>query len=995
MIKKDILSRVCHRFSASKCYAWITATLLLTPVFAFSAWFDPTWHYRVPITVPTGIAINSTIKVDTDFSALLATLGVIGTFDINSPRIVRPNDVLSTNQEFTDSVYAGTTDASGNSRGEVRFILEDAGPATYYLYFDITENGVKAANPQTPINGNFERGGTGTATPPGWNTSTRSNASMDLQIRPAETVSVTDTNGSPNTVSTSGSPYTGQFSYLIGYRTNTDAGGNALLTKNFTVPATSPGNLTIRFEPEGWDSAANGNTTSYDFIRVRLLNPATSAVLLNIAGPQLNNYVTCPFSPNYRTSAATTTNPGYGPYNNWDNGTGSNNHTLGMSATYNRGLQPWVNCSVNLTTVAGQAVRLEIRTDNTSQYRSWFLIDDVEWSIVTATLGTPETSVIVPGGFNAYETTTTPATAITGVIKTKIAGSVFNLDLIALNTAKTAIATGFTGAVKVELLDSSSGGILDGNGCNSNWPVIQKLATNPTFSTADTGRKTASFQENNAWPNVRVRTSYPATSTPTAIGCSTDNFAIRPNSFINTSASDNNWATAGTTRTLDNTAATGGNVHKAGQPFSMSATAVNALNTTTTNYTGIPSVTLSACLQPTSGCTLGTYSAGTWVNTAGVLTTSTASYNDAGAFTMQLNDASFASVDAADSNAAERTITSASFNVGRFVPDHFDLAANNIPQFRTFDTTDSSCNSAASAPKRRFTYIGQAFGYVTAPQATLTARNSIGGTTTNYQGTLWHNPTPTASYSSANTLDTALTSAPVATSNNNGTGVVAITNTDKLAYTRNTTTPQNPFNAAISLSINATDSSESVVTGNGTINTSTPLIFNGTGSGIPFDASNLFRYGRLVLSNANGAETLDLPVPMATQYWNGSNFVNNTDDNCTTLAGLNITLKNYTKNLAACETAISISGPFNAGKSNLKLLKPGAGNNGSVDLLVNLGATATGQTCTPTATTSTAAAQSYLQGKWSGTTYDKNPTARATFGIYKNANEFIYMREMY
>jgi MSHA biogenesis protein MshQ len=199
--------------------------------------------------------------------------------------------------------------------------------------------------------------------------------------------------------------------------------------------------------------------------------------------------------------------------------------------------------------------------------------------------------------------------------------------------------------------------------------------------------------------------------------------------------------------------------------------------------------------------------------------------------------------------------------------------------------------------------------------------------------------------------------------------------------------------------LTANDSSENSSAGNGIITSSMPAVFNGTGSDIAFDASNQFRFGRLLLSNANGAETLDLPVPMATQYWNGSNFVNNTDDNCTRLSGLNISLKNYTKNLAACETAIALSAPFNAGKSNLTLVKPGTGNNGSVDLLVNLGASATGQTCiAPTPTTqqaATAAAQSYLQGKWSGVNYDQNPTARATFGIYKNANEFIYMREMY
>ena len=100
-----------------------------------------------------------------------------------------------------------------------------------------------------------------------------------------------------------------------------------------------------------------------------------------------------------------------------------------------------------------------------------------------------------------------------------MAGASFNLDLIALNAAKDAILTTFTGAVKVELLDSSGGGTLDANGCNAGWPVIQTLATNPVFVAGDNGRKTVSFQENNAWRNVRVRISNPATGTATAIGC--------------------------------------------------------------------------------------------------------------------------------------------------------------------------------------------------------------------------------------------------------------------------------------------------------------------------------------------------------------------------------------------------------------------------------------------------------------------------------------------
>jgi hypothetical protein len=165
-------------------------------------WFDqnpvgslPDWHYRVSVTLPAG-SVNSTAVVDVDFAALLAQLGISGTFDGNSPRVVRANGSLSTFQEFTDSVYGGATDAGGNARGEIRFLLEDAAPATYYLYFDITENGAKPANPQTPINANFERGATGQEDPTGWS-GAKANAAFDAQVRPGETPLVTSATFTP------------------------------------------------------------------------------------------------------------------------------------------------------------------------------------------------------------------------------------------------------------------------------------------------------------------------------------------------------------------------------------------------------------------------------------------------------------------------------------------------------------------------------------------------------------------------------------------------------------------------------------------------------------------------------------------------------------------------------------------------------------------------------------------------------------------------------
>ncbi|TAK92414.1 MAG: hypothetical protein EPO06_00980 [Burkholderiaceae bacterium] len=624
--------------------------------------------------------------------------------------------------------------------------------------------------------------------------------------------------------------------------------------------------------------------------------------------------------------------------------------------------------------------------------------DYVQYSYNTASVPNGRTilwshpSATTPGGFNAYETTTA-AGAITGIIKTKIAGSSFNLDLIALNTAKTAILTTFTGAVKVELLNASdNSAALDANNCRSSWTTIQTLA-NPTFVAGDNGRKTVAFQENNAWQNVRVRISYPATGVATAIGCSTDNFAIRPSSFASVSINDADWQTAGTTRTLTNTAASGGNVHKAGRPLNLQATAVNALGvpTTTTNYTGTPTATLSACAGTACSATLGTLTLGA-AAVAGVINTNTASYSEVGAFSMQLSDQTFANVDAADSTTAERYITSSTVNVGRFVPDHFDLTVLATPQLLTFGS--ATCGS------RSFTYIGQPFGYATVPQMTITAKNFSGATTVTYQGALWKliasNATQTYAPLSPTVpgLDVSLSGTPTVTAGSNGVGSFSANAADQLTYVRSVTAPQNSFNANITLTVDVSDNSESGVSGNGTIASSAALLFNGSGSGIAFDAGNTFRYGRLRLSNAFGSERLRLPVPGQLQTWNGTGFVN-AGDSCTTLAAsaVSLTFGGTGNNLAACETQVSMTA---GAPATLQLSAPGVGNDGWVDLRINLSSSASGTTCTSaTPAAATTANKTWLRGNWGGGNYDKDPTARARFGAYKGSDRFIFQRENY
>ncbi len=356
------------------------------------AWYDqnavavtPDWHYRVPVTVSSGNAVNSTVRVDVDFAALLAQMNVSGTFDANSVRIVRPTGALSTRQEYTDTVYSGATDATGNGRGEVRFLAEDAGPATYYIYFDVTQNGTKAANPQLPINGNFETGSTGLAQPTGWNAPTRATTNYDAQMRPAETVSVT---AQPNTVvdgsptrSTNGNPNTGSFSYLIGWRTSTAAltanVPGVTFTRTITVPASNPGNLTFRWKPQGWDAQ------NFDYLRVTIVGSTTTEII----GPTANNYTMNPFSPNIGGAAASATSPGYRQYNGFDCDT-TGTHRNGMTVACHS--EPWFTVNQSLAAFAGQTVTLTFTASQDTADQSWYLLDDIEWSVSTGTLGSPQ-----------------------------------------------------------------------------------------------------------------------------------------------------------------------------------------------------------------------------------------------------------------------------------------------------------------------------------------------------------------------------------------------------------------------------------------------------------------------------------------------------------------------------------------------------------------------------------------------------------------------------
>lgn len=132
------------------------------------------------------------------------------------------------------------------------------------------------------------------------------------------------------------------------------------------------------------------------------------------------------------------------------------------------------------------------------------------------------------------------------------------------------------------------------------------------------------------------------------------------------------------------------------------------------------------------------------------------------------------------------------------------------------------------------------------------------------------------------------------------------------------------------------------------------------------------RYGRMKLSNAHGSELLPLPISVAAQYWNGSTYVTNALDNHSSFAPADVLFSNPQKNLAAGETSV-VTPPaaivFSGGVAGYQLAKPSGGDgkyDGSLDMTVSV-------------------ISAYLPSN----------TARATFGVYKGNNEFIYLRESY
>lgn len=406
---------------------------------------------------------------------------------------------------------------------------------------------------------------------------------------------------------------------------------------------------------------------------------------------------------------------------------------------------------------------------------------------------------------------------------------------------------------------------------------------------------------------------------------------------------------------------------KAGNPFSATVSALNNAGAVTPNFgkeSTAEGVTLTSTLvtpnpvtypaasNPTPGNNViaGTeFGAGGMVNDAnGVATVNNLNWGEVGSITLK------ASLSSGSYLGSGLNATGTSATVG-FIPDHFDTAV--VPTAMV----PMPCPTGLSCPPlyNGFVYSGQPFS------EQVTAKNLADGTTNNYHSA--YGLSHAVTLSAWDALGSVVTQNP-------GTGVLAnstlastafsngvgLTNTQSYTFASSPTAPTDIF-------LRAVDAVDTTVTSRRAI----PA--NSVEGGVKVLS------GKIKISNAHGSELLPLPLTATVQYWNGTGWLTSTSDGITQF---NTNLSTSGGNIVAAIVSglgggISVATPgvvtVASGMKTFTLNKPLLP--GSVDISLN--------------------APNYLLAGSNGAGINPSKAGRATFGVYKGANEFIYLRENY
>ena len=248
---------------------------------------------------------------------------------------------------------------------------------------------------------------------------------------------------------------------------------------------------------------------------------------------------------------------------------------------------------------------------------------------------------------------------------------------------------------------------------------------------------------------------------------------------------------------------------------------------------------------------------------AGTMLNNTVRWNEVGSIRLQpyFTDSDYLS-------AGDLVALTTSNTIGRFYPNHFTLSSSSVT---------NACPSVSGSAA--FTYMGIS---AIATAFVLEARNANNQITTNYRSPAYSG-TASLSYVAENANSGVdLASRVSVVSPSWALGVMTLPPLTTATFNRQASTvPDGPY-TSLQLGVRLSGDIDNRTLENLDMNAATTGVCTPASCTAKAIGSALnVRYGRLRLDSAFGPESVNLPVNFSTEYWVGSFFVKNTDDNCT------------------------------------------------------------------------------------------------------------------
>jgi MSHA biogenesis protein MshQ len=451
---------------------------------------------------------------------------------------------------------------------------------------------------------------------------------------------------------------------------------------------------------------------------------------------------------------------------------------------------------------------------------------------------------------------------------------------------------------------------------------------------------------------------------------------------------------------LNAASATATPTHEAGEDFNFSVRALNSLGNVTPNYTPGQIQLQLARIGPTlSGSVDGNFSYAAGLNVASNIipsftdVTLTSFVGGVSSFAAaQYSEVGLLNLDAQDRDYGNESIVvpASAINIGRFTPHHFTQTVAQDGLFQARCDTRSAFTAYSGQRDQATGTIG-AISYLSNPVLAITAYNKQGVITQNYfedsQGsandfmklsntsvgiTL---PTfdqvavgvdasllpLTASMSAGTLSQNDLTALPSIVTLPRGVVHYQLSSSDHFFYNRSANALVSPFRSDIDFSVTA-------ITDTDNVNVLSTTAASPTGVEI--------RFGRLVLENSFGPETSNFPQPMRLEHFDGGSFTDSLANSCESFDASRISLSNISLD-PALTAVLGSTGNFIDGKTEaIGFQATGAGNQGQISVAYD--------------------SFDWLKYDWDDDgDYDDNPTAVATFGLFRGDDRLIHWREAF